>query len=177
MKEASRLTFEAMKLFRHLITVALIAETSVASVGQQLTADAKCVVDQAPNAELQLLQGTWEGVLVGDKANQKVTITITGDSLRFHRDTDFWFETTITVPAGRDPKQLHATITGCPSSQADSIGQVVRTCFKIEAGTLTLATIGDDAEQTPTAFEGAGTRYELRKVQPREKTTEPNKTR
>ena len=104
---------------------------------------------------------------MGDKAHQKITITITGNSLHFHRDTNFWFETTITLPADKDPKQLHATIKACPPSQADSIGKVVRAFFKIEDGTLTLATIGDDAEETTKSFEAAGSRYELRKVQPK----------
>ncbi len=115
--------------------------------------------------------------MVGDDAHQKITITITGDALHFHRDTNFWFETTITLPAGKDPKQLHAAIKGCPPSQADSIGQVVRAFFKIVDGTLTLATMGDDAEETLKGFEAAGTRYELRKVQPQEKNTQPPKTK
>lgn len=111
--------------------------------------------------------------MVGDESLQKITITITGDSLLFHRDTNFWFETTITLPAGTDPKQLHATIKGCPPSQASSIGKVVGAIFKIEDGTLTLATSGE----MPEGFEGKGlTRYELRKVQP-QKTTQPPKTR
>lgn len=117
---------------------------------------------------------------MGDKAHQKITITIAGNSLHFHRDTNFWFETTITLPAGTDPKQLHATIKGRPPSQGVSIGQVVRAFFKIEDGTLTLATIGDDAEETPKSFEATkdqGTRYELRKVQPQKKDTEPLKTK
>jgi uncharacterized protein (TIGR03067 family) len=113
---------------------------------------------------------------VGDNAHQKITITITGNSLHFHRDTNFWFETTITLPAGKDPKQLHGTIKGCPPSQAVSIGKIVRTFFKIEDGTLTLATVGDDAEETPKAFEAAGTRYELRKVEPQRKNAQPSKT-
>ena len=107
--------------------------------------------------------------MMGQETDGKVTITITGSSLHFHRDTNFWFETTITLPAGKDPKQLHATIKGCPASQADSIGKVVRAFFKVEDGTLTLATIGDDAEETLKSFEAAGTRYELRKVQPQKK--------
>ena len=128
-------------------------------------------------AELQPLQGKWEGVMVGDEANQKITITITTNLLHFHRDTDFWFETTITVPAGKDPKQLHATIKACPRSQAESIGKVVRAFFKIEDGTLTLATIGDDAEETPKGFDAAGTRYELRKVKTQKKNIRPPETK
>lgn len=114
--------------------------------------------------------------MVGDDARQKITITITGNSLHFHRDTNFWFETTFTLPAGKDPKQLHATIKDCPPT--DSIGKVVRAFFKIENGTLTLATMGDDSEETPKGFEAAvGTRYELRKVQPQKKNAEPPKTK
>lgn len=113
--------------------------------------------------------------MVGDDARQKITITINGDSLHFHRDTNFWFATTITLPAGKDPKQLHATITNCPPSQSVSINQVVRAFFKIEYGTLTLATMGDDTEETLKGFDAAMTRYELRKVQPQEKSTPPPK--
>jgi uncharacterized protein (TIGR03067 family) len=154
-------------------------------------------------AELQLLQGTWEGIVVRDKgtsknpdfqktseqrpseidldflktgvsetppqSHEKITIAITGNSFHFHRDTNFWFDTTITLPTGTDPKQLHATIKGGPPSQASSIGQVVRAFFKIEDGTLTLAAIGG-AEETPKGFEAAvENRYELRKVQPQKK--------
>ena len=165
-----------MKLFRHIITVVCVVAPFIANAGEQLTANAKCAANQPTAVELQLLQGTWEGVLVGDDAHQKITISITGNSLHFHRDTNFWFERTITLPAGKDPKQLHATIKGCPPSQGVSIGQVVRAFFKIEDGTLTLATIGDDAEETPKGFEAAGTRYELRKV-PQKKNTQPPKTK
>ena len=171
---SNRLTLDAMKFLRHIITIVSLLATFIANAGEQ-PAKAKCVVNQPTNAELQLLQGTWEGVLVGDKAHQKITITITGNSLHFNRDTNFWFETTITLPASKDPKQLHATIKGGPPSQADSIGKVVRAFFKIEDGTVTLATIGDDAEETPKSFEAAGTRYELRKVQPQKTNAEPPK--
>jgi len=169
------LTLEAMKLFRPIITMVCIIASFIANAGEQLTATAKRAANQPIALELQLLQGTWEGVLVGDKAYQNITITVSGNSLHFHRDTNFWFETTITVPAGKDPKQLHATIKGCPPSQAASIGQMVKAFFKIEDGTWTLATIGDDAEQTPKGFEAAGTRYELRRVQSRKRNTQPLK--
>jgi len=164
-----------MKLLRHIITIVCLVATFIANAGEQLTTKAKCVVNQPTNAELQLLQGTWEGAVVGDKSHEKITITITGNSFHFHRDTNFWFETTITLPAGKDPKQLHATIKCCPSSQASSIGKVVRAFFKIEDGTLTLGTIGD--EETPKGFEAAPNRYELRKVQSQKKNTQPPKTK
>jgi uncharacterized protein (TIGR03067 family) len=171
-----------MKLFRHIIAVVFVVAPFMASAGEQPATKGKCVVNQPTDAELQLLQGKWEGGVVGDKSHRKITITIVGNSFHFHRDTNFWFDTTITFPAGTDPKQLYATIKGCPPSQADSIGKVVGAIYKIEGGTLTLATGGSDSssEGTPKSFEAtedAGlTRYELRKVQPH-KNTEPLKSK
>src|SRR5829696_1385152 len=106
----NRLTLDAMKLLRHIITIVCLGATFIANAGEQLTTKAKCVVNQPTNAELQLLQGTWEGVMVGQEKDGKITITLTGNSLQFYRDTNFWFDTTITLSAGKDPKQLHATI-------------------------------------------------------------------
>ena len=103
---------------------------------------------------------------MGDKLQKKVTVTIAGNELHFHRDRNFWFETTMTLPADKDPKQLHATITARSPSQPVRIGQVVRAFFKIEEEALTLAAIGDEAEETPKSFEAAANRYELRKVEP-----------
>ena len=147
-----------MKLFRPVITVVCLVAFFIANAAEQPIANAKC-------AALPLLQGAWEGVLVGDKLQKKVTVTVAGNSLRFHRDRNFWFETTVILPADKDPRQLHATITGRSSSQPVDVGRVVRALFKIEDETLTMATIGDDPEETPKSFEALGTRYELRKVQ------------
>jgi hypothetical protein len=56
---------------------------------------------------------------------------------------------------------------------------VVVAIFKIEDGTLTLATRGGGAEEAPRSFEATEdkglTRYELRKVQPQKKNTQPPK--
>ena len=57
-------------------------------------------------ATLDSLQGYWEG----DGAAGKCTMTISGHSLYFFRETNFWFKTTFALPAGTDPQQLHATI-------------------------------------------------------------------
>lgn len=166
-----------MRRLRQIITLVCIAAVFIANAAEQPTATAKVAVNQPTAADQQLLHGTWEGVMVGQEKDGKITITLTDNSLHFHRDTNFWFETTITLPAGKHPKQLHATIKGCPPSQASSIGQVVRAFYQIEDGTLTLATMGDDAEETPKGFEAAGTRYELRKVAPQKKPAESPKTK
>jgi len=134
-----------------------------------LSLQAGCTTHPPIASELQRLQGTWEGVMVGQEKDGKITITITGNSLHFHRDTNFWFETTFTLPAGTDPKQLHATIKDCAGK--DSIGKVVLAIFKIEDGTLTLAGIRtpDSAPEPPITFDSKETmsgRFELRKVRP-----------
>jgi len=123
------------------------------------------------DAELQRLQGTWEGGVVGGPPQEKITIKVSGNSFHFHRDTNFWFETTIALPAGTNPQQLHATIQhSAPPEQSN--GQVVVAIFKIEGGTLTLVTSGGGADEPPTHFDVAEnkalTRYELRKVEPKE---------
>jgi uncharacterized protein (TIGR03067 family) len=171
-----------MKLFRHIITIVCIVATFIANAGEQIPAKAKGAANQPTAVELQLLRGTWEGVTVGDQSHQKITITIKGNSLHFHRDTNFWFETTIILPAGTDPRQLHATIKDCaPPGQENSVGKVVVAIYKIEDGKLTLAALGDGDEETPKSFEAAEdkglTRYELRKVQPQKENTEPPKTK
>jgi uncharacterized protein (TIGR03067 family) len=168
---SNRLALEPMKLLRHIIIVCLLAIFS-ANAGEELTANPKCATNQSTNAGLQLLQGTWEGFfleMAGPdgpivKWTNTITVTISGNSLHFQRDTNFWFETTITLPAGTEPQQLHATIKG----GANSIGQVVVAILKIEDGTLTLAT-GNGDGVAPKSFEGAPNRYELRKVQPQKK--------
>jgi len=169
-----------MKLLRPVIAIVCLAATFIANAGEQSTDKAKCAANQPITAELQPLQGTWEGTALGEELLQKITITITGNSFHFHRDKDFWFETTIALPAGTNPKQLHATIKGCPPSQKDSIGKVVGAIFKIEGGTLTLAAYAMPGEP-PTSFEDADdkglSRYELRKVQPQKESGQAPKTK
>ncbi len=106
---------------------------------------------------------------------QKITLKITGNSLHFYRDANFWFDTSIVLPSGKDPKQLHATIKDCPPPQKDSIGKVVKAFFKVDGVMLTLATIGDDSEETAQAFEAAGTRYEFRRVPKKNSEASPTK--
>ena len=153
----------------------------IAHAGEQPTARAKGAANQPMAVELQRLQGTWEGVMVGHEKDGRITITIISNSLRFHRDTNFWFKTTFTQPAGTDPKQLHTTIKDCAAGQESSVGQVVVAIYKIEDGTLTLVALNDGDEETVKSFEAAEdkklSRYELRKVQPQRKTTEPPKTK
>ena len=108
--------------------------------------------------------------MVGQES-RKITMTITGNSLHFYRDPDFWFETTFTLPVTY-PQQLHATIKDCPEP-CDDVGKVVFAIFKIEYGTLTLVGIQATAAEPPKTFgeipgfeDNRMFRYKLRKAQP-----------
>lgn len=170
----------SMNLFRIILILACVVIPFMVNAGEQVSADSKRAASPSAAGALHPLQGIWEGVMVGQEKDGKITITVTGDSLHFHRDTNFWFETTMTLPAGTNPKQLHATIKSCPPSQASSIGQVVVAIFKIEDGKLTLVTGSGDGE-APKSFETTGdnglNRYELRKGSPQKKITELPKSR
>src|SRR5438874_12687341 len=114
-------------------------------------------------AELQALQGYWEG----EGAGGKCSITITGSSLHYRAGTN-WFETTFSLPAGTDPQQLHATIKDCSPPTNNSVGKVVFAIFKIEDGTLTLAE-DDMSAEPPKIFSTNSSCYYLKKVQPQKK--------
>jgi uncharacterized protein (TIGR03067 family) len=161
-----------MKLFRPIVIIVCIAAPFIADADELPTDKAKGPANQPTAAELQLLQGTWEGFSLNQetpdgppvKGTNTITVTVTGNTLHFHRDSNFWFETSITLPAGTEPQQLHATI----KRGANSIVEVVKAFFKIEDGTLTLAT-HNGAGEALKVFEGAPNRYELRRVQPQKK--------
>src|SRR5436189_2984537 len=157
-----------MKLLRPVITIVCIVTTFFANAGEQLPAKTKGPAIPPRAAELELLRGTWEGTTVGGPAHEKITITFTGNSLHFHRDSNFWFETTFTLPAGTDPRQLHATIKDSAPPTNNSVGKVVFAIFKIEDGTLTLAE-DDMSDEPPKTFSTNSSCYHLKKVQPQKK--------
>lgn len=134
------------------------------------------VVGPPLTAELRALQGTWEGVVVGDDSHGRITITITGDAFHFHRDTNFWFATKIVLPPKTEPRQLHATIKECAKGQEDSVGKTVVAIYNVEAGRLTLATRGGGGEDVPKSFDASEdkgiSRYELRRVPTKPRTSD-----
>ena len=128
-------------------------------------------------AELQRLQGSWEGVLEGHETEGKVSITITGNSLHFQGLKPIErYSATFTLPARTDPQQLHATIKDGPGPEV--LGKVVFAILRIENGTLTLAGISANAVQSPRPSgqdpgfaNNSMFRYDLRKVQPKGKAS------
>jgi len=132
---------------------------------------AGCARRPGPPTALQALQGTWSGIVVNGPPKERYTIRVAGDSFHFHRDTNFWFETTITLPPGTEPQQLQATIRKTAAGQESSVDQSVVAIFKIEGETLILATRGGGPDDPPPLgfelSEGRGlTRYELQRVPP-----------
>jgi hypothetical protein len=121
-------------------------------------------------AELEPLQGSWEG----EGAGGKCSIIITGNSL-YYRNRAGWFRTTFTLPVGTDPQQLHATIKDCSPPSTNAIGTVVFAIFKIEDGTLTFAE-DDMSDKPPQTFASASRRYSVKKVHPQKKKAQPPKT-
>lgn len=93
-------------------------------------------------AALQLLQGSWQG----DGPGGSASLTISGNSLRFWARPDFWFETTLTIPAGPDLPQFHAAIIKESGLEQANVGKVVVSLYKIEGEKLTLGVVDDYAE-------------------------------
>ncbi len=60
-----------MKLPRPVIAMVCLVAAFIANAGEEPTAKAKDAVNQPTAAELQLLQGTWEGAVVADKETSK----------------------------------------------------------------------------------------------------------
>jgi len=129
-------------------------------------------------ADLRRLQGHWEGS--GESSGE--SISITGNSLNYHRDANFWYKTTFTLLEGTDPQVLRITIKDCSGEPPAAISKVVFALFKIEDGTLTLASpYNGEAgrpQRQPKSFEDEHLAiYTLRKIQPQKKITEPPKTK
>ena len=104
-------------------------------------------------AEMKLLQGTWEGVEVGREAGGKCTLTITANTLSFQGgNPGEWYKGTFELPANKDPRQLAGTIKECPAEAI--IGKTAWAIYKIEDGTLTLVGNPPGSPEPPKTFNG-----------------------
>lgn len=134
-----------------LLLIALALVTSGAALPTRAT-----VAGNQPALEVQDLQGKWEGVIVGQEAGGKFTITFKGNSLHFQGlKPDEWYDATFTLKEGVLPQQMVATITGC--ELARDLGKVIEAVFKIDDGTLFLAGLDTDGEEQVNVFgDGSG---------------------
>ena len=123
---------------------------------------------ETKDTQLAKLQGTWES----KSDEQNVLVTIKRNQLRFFRDDDFWFETTITLNTDVNPHRFRATIKRTTESQEEIVGESVPAIYKVEGDTLTILAYSDENESPPEVFEGPeGNLYELKKIQAKEKET------
>ncbi len=137
--------------FRILVFAVLVFVWGEALVANGVEAGSES--DKPTPTLIERLQGTWVGVAADDVTGNQITITIKGNSFRYDRDADFWFETTFVLLEDKAPMQLHATILRCAESQGKSpIGELVPTIFKLEDGTLTIGAYAD-VEEPPKGFE------------------------
>jgi uncharacterized protein (TIGR03067 family) len=148
-------------------TMLVLAALVLLSPGAAIRAEAATATTQPATAEVQRLQGTWEGVLVGQESAGRITITFNGNSLHYQGlRADQWYDATFTLPEGTRPRQIRATITG--SAQVKDIGTVIGAIFKIENRTLSLAGLEDDGTPDDSAvFDGNPMfHYKFRKLEP-----------
>jgi hypothetical protein len=81
----------------------------VAGPHSPVRAEDRSLVVQSPTAELKIVQGTWEGSEAGRSGERACKLMIKGDSVRFEGATrNERYAGTLTQPAGRGPKELHA---------------------------------------------------------------------
>jgi hypothetical protein len=151
-------------------TTLVLAALVLLLKGAAVRAEATTATIPPATAEVQHLQGTWEGALVGQESAGKITITFTGNSLHFQGlRADQWYDATFTLREGTRPRQLRATITG--SALVRDIGTVIGAIFKIENRTLSLAGLEDDGTSDDSAVFDGNTifHYRFRKVEPQAK--------
>ena len=154
-----------------IILVAVALSFTVIHFAHGAETDSKSTSRTA--STIERLQGTWVGTVAEDVRDNEVTITIKGTSFRFHRDTDFWFETTIALRECTAPQQFLATIIRSAPSQESSIGKVVPAIFKVEGETMTIGAFVE-IEDPPKGFQDiqAANLYKLRLV-PSQKVVGP----
>lgn len=148
---------------RFIILVAVVLAFSVLHTARGAETDPK-PADRTVST-VKRLQGRWVGRSGTDVNGDEVTITIKGDSFRFHRDEGFWFDTTIALIEGTAPQQLLATIIRCAPEQGSPTGKVVPAIFKIEDGTMTIGAFAE-IEDPPKSFQDISTDslYTLRRA-------------
>lgn len=119
-------------------------------------------------SDLDRLQGHWQGRGPGGPC----TVIISGETLRYEQptsgDDEFWYDTTIALRDGTDPRQIAARIVDNDSQ--DHLGTVVVILYELgdDAQTLNLGIVNSFEESPPSHIQGDWDRvidfYELAKV-------------
>lgn len=103
-------------------------------------------------SDLAALQGTWQGHATSGDTESLWSLVVSNKSLVLRSsDTNVWYETTFVLHEDTKPKQLLATITGCPDPKY--IGKVGNAIYKIEGPTLTMAGYEPGKTNFPSGFD------------------------
>lgn len=111
--------------------------------------------DWLNSRDLNALQGTWTGTAKGESGDCKVVVT--GRQIRFEGpEGGSWYEGTIALQPGDNPKRLSATVTG--SSVEKHVGKTAGFLYRIADGTLTIASLAPGQSAYPQGFEDPSAR-------------------
>jgi uncharacterized protein (TIGR03067 family) len=109
-----------------------------------------CAKPHRPDAVT--LQATWKGHEVGPNAKGEPTMTLDGTTMDFKgADPREWYKGTYTLHEDTNPKQMVIDITDCPMPQF--VGKRANAIYKIEDGTLTIASFQPGTDSFPPDFD------------------------
>lgn len=135
-------------------TLALIA-FSVLTLQSAIQAQDPSALAQSTADDLKQLHGSWSGVEVGREDRGQCKLIIEGEVIRFEgANKNEWYVGTMTLPAGKNPRELYARITDCVEPEA--IGKTAVAIYKIEDGTLTLVGHPPGVPEPPKGFQADG---------------------
>lgn len=122
---------------------------------------------KARGSDLDALQGTWQGQLLGPTEPPTATLVISGEHLELKMaDTNVWYKARFSLRPETNPKQLVATITACPFPE--SLGKTANGTYRFEEGgglRMSANQPGDPA--VPAGFDAPGVpQYFFRALKP-----------
>jgi hypothetical protein len=110
--------------------------------------------DMSASKDLTALQGTWAGTVKGQP--HACRLAISGKNMHFEGpENGTWYDGTIALEGG-SPKKIKATVT--KSSMEKHAGKTAGFIYRIENGTLTLASLAPGQNAYPKGFEDPAAR-------------------
>ena len=102
--------------------------------------------------DLKTLQGAWQGVELGKEGEGQCSLAIEGNVVRFRgANKKEWYVGELTLPAGKNPKQLQVRVTEC--SHPEMTGKVAPAIYKVEGASLTLVGREPGNPEPPKSFD------------------------
>ena len=120
----------------------------------------------AEESDLERLQGTWVGVVVGQEEEGKVTMTFEKEKVEFQREnSQEWYKGEIEF-GGKDekPKKIYATIKDCPVKEF--IDKVCNGIYKLDDKSLMITAAPPGSDHEPKDFDDEQCRTVMLKRKP-----------